>query len=132
MENIVNNTQADIIVWDFEEKSLLYRLKMHKVLIQSLSFSHNEQYLASLGGQDDKSTLILWDVTTGKSLLGTSLGAKDPVIQAKFYNKSDDKLLAISTQGIQIVIIERTQRKVSFFFFLKRKFFPFYIYNEKC
>lgn len=104
--------QADIIVWDFEDKSLLYRLKMHKVLIQSLSFSHNEQYLASLGGQDDKSTLIIWDVATGKSLLGTPLGGKDVMLQAKFYNQSDDKLLAISTQGIHIVIVERAQRKI--------------------
>jgi hypothetical protein len=35
---------------------------MHKVLIQSLSFSFNEQYLSSLGGIDDKNTMIVWDV----------------------------------------------------------------------
>jgi len=95
---------------------------MHKVLIQSLSFSHNELYLASLGGQDDKSTLILWDVNTGKSLLGTSLGSKGVMLSAKFYNRSDDKLLAISNHGIEIVIIERAQRKVSFFL---NNFLPF-------
>jgi cilia- and flagella-associated protein 52 len=39
------------------------RLKLHKVLIQSLSFSHDEKYLASLGGQDDN-TLVIWDVST--------------------------------------------------------------------
>ena len=32
---------------------MMHRLKMHQVLIQSLAFSADEQYLASLGGQDD-------------------------------------------------------------------------------
>ena len=38
-----------------------HRLKLHKVLIQSLSFSADEQYLASLGGQDDNQ-LVVWEV----------------------------------------------------------------------
>lgn len=42
--------QADIIIWDFDNLQLLHRLKLHKVLIQSLSFSTNELYLASVGG----------------------------------------------------------------------------------
>jgi len=36
---------------------------MHKVLVQSLSFSKDEKYLSSLGGQDDNS-LVIWDVST--------------------------------------------------------------------
>lgn len=43
-----------MIVWDFEERKLLYRLKLHKVLIESLTFSHNDLYLSSLGGVEDK------------------------------------------------------------------------------
>lgn len=46
--------QADIIVWDFAGRSLLYRLKLHKVMIESLTFSNNELYLSSLGGIEDK------------------------------------------------------------------------------
>ncbi len=53
--------QADIIIWDFDKLEMVQRLKLHKVLIQSLSFSPNEKYLASLGGQDDN-TLVIWDV----------------------------------------------------------------------
>jgi WD40 repeat protein len=41
---------------------MVHRLKLHKVLIQSLSFSQDEKYLASLGGQDDN-TLVIWDVS---------------------------------------------------------------------
>lgn len=41
---------------------MMHRFKLHKVLIQSLSFSSDEKYLASLGGQDDN-TLVIWDVS---------------------------------------------------------------------
>lgn len=44
---------------------------MHKGLIQSLTFSFNEKYLASMGGPDDKNTMIIWDVETGKALYGS-------------------------------------------------------------
>lgn len=54
--------QADIIIWDFDTLEIVHRMKLHKVLIQSLSFSHDEQYLASLGGQDDNS-LVIWEVS---------------------------------------------------------------------
>jgi len=53
--------QADIIIWDFDSMEMVHRLKLHKVLIQSLSFSKDETYLASLGGQDDN-TLVIWEV----------------------------------------------------------------------
>ena len=41
---------------------MMHRLKLHKVLVQSLSFSFDEKYLASLGGQDDN-TMVIWDVS---------------------------------------------------------------------
>jgi len=49
----------------------MHRLKLHKVLIQSLSFSFNDLYLASQGGIDDKNMFIIWDVANGKALYGT-------------------------------------------------------------
>lgn len=50
--------QAQAIIWDFYNKQLLQTIKLHKVLVQSLHFSSNEQYLASLGGQDDNMLVI--------------------------------------------------------------------------
>ena len=40
----------------------IHRMKLHKVMIQSLSFSRDERYLASLGGQDDNQ-IVTWDVS---------------------------------------------------------------------
>jgi len=104
--------QADICVWDFESFTLLYRLRLHTVMVQSLSFSSDEKYLASLGGQDDKSNLIIWDVATGKAAFGSPLGTKTPIVQAKFFNNDEHRLIAISQTGILLVTIEASQKKI--------------------
>jgi WD40 repeat protein len=37
-------------------------MQLHKVMIKSLAFSGDEQYLASIGGQDDNQ-IVTWDVS---------------------------------------------------------------------
>ena len=89
---------------------MMHRLKLHKVLIQSLTFSHNEQYLASLGGW--KNTMIVWDVLLGKALYQAPQVGNE-VHQVSFFNKSDDKLLAVVDQGIQILTVDKPNKKVT-------------------
>ena len=45
--------QADIIIWDFNRRSMYAKLTLHMVKVEALAFSPNELYLASLGGADD-------------------------------------------------------------------------------
>lgn len=46
--------QADVIVWDFEKRTIKHTLDpLHKVKVEALAFSPNDKYLVSLGGQDD-------------------------------------------------------------------------------
>jgi len=59
--------KADIIVWDFVERKLLYRLTLHKVKVEALAFSPNELYLVSLGGQDDGS-VVVWNLQTSDAV----------------------------------------------------------------
>uniref|UniRef100_A0A673L506 Cilia- and flagella-associated protein 52 n=1 Tax=Sinocyclocheilus rhinocerous TaxID=307959 RepID=A0A673L506_9TELE len=47
--------KADIIIWDYEKKEIYARLVLHKARVEDLSFSPNDKYLVSLGGQDDAS-----------------------------------------------------------------------------
>jgi WD40 repeat protein len=55
---------ADVIVWDFEQKSLIVRFSEHDHGIMSLGFSDDERLLVTVGVQDDKK-MFVWDLQTG-------------------------------------------------------------------
>ena len=46
--------KADVILWDFESRSILKVFSLHKVKVEQVAFSPNEKYLVSLGSQDDR------------------------------------------------------------------------------
>lgn len=102
------------MIWDFETGSLLHRLSIHKVSIQSLSFSFNDRFLVSLGGVEDN-YLIVWDVETGKALSGNTAGT-DVVNQVKFFNNSDDQIVTCQNYGIRVWKIDYQNKKVIIFF----------------
>lgn len=104
--------QADVIIWDFDSMSMLHRLKLlHKVLIKSLTFSFNEMYLASVGGQDDNN-LVIWDVETGNALCGNPTGT-NAVNRIKFYNNSDDKIVSIHDYQVMIWTADFQKKKIT-------------------
>lgn len=102
--------KADIIIWDFETGTLLHRLNIHKVCIQSLCFSYNDHYLVSLGGSDDN-YIIIWDVESGKALCGNTAGT-DTVHSVKFFNTVDDKVITCQNYGIKIWNIDFSNKKL--------------------
>lgn len=104
--------QADIIIWDFDTLEIVQRLKLHKVLIQSLSFSHDEKYLASLGGQDDN-TLVIWDITTGKAICGNPVGM-NVANKISFFNNTNNKLITIHNYGLRIWTVDLVAKKIMF------------------
>jgi WD40 repeat protein len=55
---------ADAIVWDYETKSLKFRLSEHDHAVEAVAFSHDELLLCTLGGRDD-GKLIVWDMSNG-------------------------------------------------------------------
>ena len=104
--------QAEIIIWNFYAKTPFQRMKLHKVMIQSLSFSNDEAYLASLGGQDDK-MLIVWEVSTGKGFCSTSIG-HEPGYEVKFYNNSNNRLITVQNLNVKIWEADYVAKKVNF------------------
>ncbi|CAG9315816.1 unnamed protein product [Blepharisma stoltei] len=104
--------QAQAIIWDFNTKQPLQVIKLHKVLIQSLHFSPNELYLASLGGQDDN-MLVIWDVATGKGLCGSTVGHEQG-FEVKFYNSSDSKLITVHNLLVKIWDADYVSKKLNF------------------
>jgi len=82
---------ADVILWSFEEKKIVHRLVYHKVSINSLSFSHDGGYLATLGGPDDN-MLVVWDLSLGRPLCTAPVGP-DVAYVAQFFNLSNRHLM---------------------------------------
>jgi WD40 repeat protein len=78
-----------IQVWDIPARKLVRSLKGHRDEIRCLAFSPNGQTLASCGWD---LTVRLWDLTTGKELLGGHRGA---VRSLRF--SPDGKLLATAS-----------------------------------
>jgi len=62
---------ADVLVWDFHSKKLLYRFAEHDFGIQCLAFSDDEMLLSTVGdGMEDK-RMFIWDLRTGNIVTST-------------------------------------------------------------
>jgi WD40 repeat protein len=101
---------ADVIIWDFHGRQELHRLSLHKVAVASLSFSFDEKYLASLGGQDDNS-LVIWDVSSGSPICGTP-AATDTAQTVKFFNKNNTQLVTSGNYHIRVWQFDLANKKI--------------------
>ena len=102
--------QADVIVWDFETGEIVHRLNLHKVKVEALAFSPNEQFLATLGGQDDNN-LVIWDVESGTAICG-SPAANEQALCVAFYNNDSYKLVTGGAYNLRIWEIDSVNRKL--------------------
>jgi len=101
---------ADVIIWDFDERRELHRLTLHKVSVTSLSFSKDETYLATLGGQDDNS-LVVWDVQSGQSICGTP-AATDTAQCARFFNNTEYQIISCGNYHSTIWTFDVANKKL--------------------
>lgn len=72
-------------------RGLIHKLVQHKCAIQSLSFSCDSAYLASLGGIDDNN-LMVWETETGKAVVCTP-AASHAGLAVSFYSNRNDRLV---------------------------------------
>lgn len=82
--------ESEIIVWDFNSLTLLYRWTMHKDSVMCLSFSSSDKFLASLGGDD---RIVIWDIEEGQGFHGdrATIGSTGRC-NAVCFSKNDDTL----------------------------------------
>jgi len=50
--------QAEVIIWDFETRAVYAKLVLHRNSVEAVSFTYNDKYLVSLGGQDDARRVV--------------------------------------------------------------------------
>jgi WD40 repeat protein len=106
--------QADVIVWDFAKAKrlldsgnvmlgdacLLHRLKQHLGKVQDVAFSHRDEFLATIGGQDDNA-LVVWNVESGEAICG-SPAASDSVITCRWHNHRHDRLVTAGNYHVRV------------------------------
>jgi cilia- and flagella-associated protein 52 len=66
---------SDILIWDYQTRSIKYRFEEHDHMIQGLAFSEDEKILASIGNAESID-LIFWDMSNGCII---SSAAKIPI-----------------------------------------------------
>jgi WD40 repeat protein len=101
---------ADVIIWDFEQRKEIHRLSLHKVAVVSLSFSPDEQYLATLGGQDDNS-LVIWDAHNGTAICGTP-AATDTALTVTFFNNNNFQLVTGGNYHVVVWAFDLANKKL--------------------
>ena len=55
---------ADVVIWDYNSKSALFRLCEHDYEVTNLAFSHDDQLLISTGNSLD-GKLFIWNTQNG-------------------------------------------------------------------
>ncbi|XXQ35592.1 WD domain, G-beta repeat [Plasmodiophora brassicae] len=68
--------ESDVIVWDFDTKSIRYRFEEHQSGIAAVCFSWDERFLVTVGAAVE-GKLIVWDCRTGL-IVGSALTAPSP------------------------------------------------------
>jgi len=101
-----SHMKAPMYIWDFEAAisgvgdNVYHKLKpTHQKRVQSLAFSAEDTYLASVGGEDD-GKLVIWSVKRGKTLHGVN-AAKETTLTLAYYNEDECMLVTAGFYNIR-------------------------------
>ncbi|KAM5135759.1 cilia- and flagella-associated protein 52 [Mantella aurantiaca] len=105
--------KADIFLWDYAKRESCGKLTLHKVKVEALAFSPNDQYLVSLGGQDDGS-VILWNVLTREPICGSPASSISAghALSVIFSNRSDDVFITGGNGTLRVWEVDLLNRKM--------------------
>jgi cilia- and flagella-associated protein 52 len=82
------------------ERCLSHRLRQHLGRVQDVAFSSQDDYLASIGGQDDNA-LVVWNVSNGEAVCGAAAGM-DSALCVKWLNHRQDRLVTAGNYHVRV------------------------------
>ena len=102
-ETCAQNEQAAMIVWDFNERKMRFRVKYHTAQVQNLSFNSDESFLISVGGPVDRNQLVCWNLQKGQSqaVQPASDVNNQETTTVRFYNHEADKFITGHNNGVK-------------------------------
>jgi WD40 repeat protein len=103
-----------VIIWDLAtakrlldtgsvmigEATMIRRLKQHLGRVQDVCFSNRDDFLASLGGQDDNA-LVVWNVENGEAVCGSPAGS-DSALCVKWVHGRNDRLVTAGNYHVRV------------------------------
>ncbi|XP_071778668.1 cilia- and flagella-associated protein 52 [Centroberyx gerrardi] len=105
--------KADIIIWDHAKRAIYARLQLHKAKVEALSFSPNDKYLVSLGGQDDDS-LVVWNIETKQAICGSPASAHSAghCLTIQYSNTNDNIFVSAGNGTLRVWELDLHNRKI--------------------
>ncbi|XP_020794135.2 cilia- and flagella-associated protein 52 [Boleophthalmus pectinirostris] len=105
--------KADVIIWDFEQRSIYAQLSLHKAKVEALSFSPNNKYLVSLGGVDDGS-IVVWNIETKQAICGSPASAHSAghCLTVKYSNHNDNIFVSAGSGTLRVWELDVPNRKI--------------------
>lgn len=79
---------------------VIHRLKQHLGKVQDVCFSNHDEFLSSIGGQDDNA-LVVWNVETGVAVCG-SPAASDSALCCKWLHGRNDRLVTAGNYHVKV------------------------------
>lgn len=89
--------QGTVMVGD---ACLLHRLKQHLGRVQDVAFSNHDEFLATVGGQDDNA-LVIWNVESGEAICG-SPAAMDSALTVRWLNNRHDRVVTAGNYHVRV------------------------------
>ncbi|ESO89136.1 hypothetical protein LOTGIDRAFT_105926 [Lottia gigantea] len=101
------------ILWDLNTRQPLHELLLHKVKVEALTFSCDEKYLISLGGQDDGS-VVVWDTERGQAICGSpaQIQSAGNTYCVKASNSKGDIFVTGGDNTLRVWQIDAENRKI--------------------
>jgi len=105
--------KADIIVWDYENRSMYCKFTLHRNNVEALAFSPNDKYLVSLGGQDDGS-IVVWNLASKEAICGSPAQVQSAGLThtIAFANNSDECFVTGGSGTLRVWKLDVAHRKI--------------------
>uniref|UniRef100_A0A673CZF3 Cilia- and flagella-associated protein 52 n=1 Tax=Sphaeramia orbicularis TaxID=375764 RepID=A0A673CZF3_9TELE len=105
--------KAEIIIWDYTQRSIYAQLVLHTAKVEALSFSPKENYLVSLGGQDDGS-IAVWNIEAKQAICGSpaSPHSAGHCLTVQYSNTNDNIFVSAGSGTLRVWELDLPNRKI--------------------
>lgn len=124
-QNNITGVKADVVVWDLSsamakleagevmlgDSVLIHRLRQHLGRVQDVAFSCHDDFLASMGGQDDNA-IVVWSLAHGSAVCGGSAGM-DSGMALKWHNTRNDRFVSAGNFHVRVWQIDFSLPKLT-------------------